>query len=155
MKKVFEGEIIKTVCIDYDFVEIKAEKTRFIRKTPFFNVPATDCDKRRPSTTYLIVNYFKIRSSERIGFLAYDEFSDFDGKSIECVHSDVFVTEKPVMHQEFYKNGDKYLVLDPKTTGEYEINIETGLLIKEGPFYKVYGDGKYIFRTKNVTYAFQ
>ncbi|KAM0681018.1 hypothetical protein GINT2_000801 [Glugoides intestinalis] len=155
MKRVFEGQMIKTLALDYDFIEIKGEKTRFIEKTCFFNVPSTGCDKKSIPPAYLIVNYFKIISNERTGLLAYDEFAEFDGKNIECVYSDVFVIEKPVIHQEFYKTGDKYLFLDIKTDEEYEIDMETGTLIAEDPFYKVHGSGKYIFRTKTITYAFQ
>lgn len=160
MKKVFQGEVIKTEDFEYDFIEIKGPETAILHKTPFFIVPTS-----KKAYEYLIVNYYKIEIYEN-HLLQYDEFKSklevedktiINSKKINCIKSEIFSVDTPVEFQEFYKDKAKFLALKVKTAGEFKITMEDGTIIKEGSFYKVFGQGCYIFEQNlsKDSYTFQ
>lgn len=161
MKRVFEGEQIKTDFDDFDFLEIKRSSTYYMFGAPYFLVPPPLAGEDTHSNTnpaskpdYMIVNYYKRVPCTVNGILEYDEFSGFVGAAIKCIGTTIFEVIAPVEYQEFYKNGIRHLAVMVKTAGSYDISIENGTLIKEGLFYKVFGSGKYIFSDEKVLYKF-
>ncbi|ELA41367.1 uncharacterized protein VICG_01608 [Vittaforma corneae ATCC 50505] len=170
MKRVFEGEQVRTDVNDFDFLEIKRNTSYFLLRTPCFVVPSlttasqamatpNQCakaavDEDASSSRYMVVNYYKVVSCERNGLLVYDEFEGFNGMDVRCVRSCLYDVEVPVEHQEFYRHGVKCLALNARVPGEYEVSMENGTLVRDGMFYKVFGDGRYIFRNDRILYKF-
>lgn len=150
MKRVFQGQTIKTEDLEYDFIEIRSSQRYFLFKTPFFVVPSEGAHYK-----FMTVSYYKAIDPERTGLLEYDELQTLSGKEIVCVKSDVFEVERPVEFQEFYKNRTRYLVLKVKIDQDFDISIENGSMVKDGCFYKVFGSGKYIFESENILYSFE
>lgn len=156
MIAVFEGQKIKTENINFLFIEIKRKTTTFLSKTPFFTVPTENTSSSESYPDLMIVNYYDLVPVKRAGILEYDEFEDtFPCSNPVCIKTVTYQVYKPVEYQEFYKNGNKYVLVnikDKEFIKNYEISIENGVLIKEGVFYKVFGNGRYIFRTEEILY---
>lgn len=162
MRRVFEGEQVRTDVDDFDFLEIRRNASYFLLSTPYFVVPGmaaapqdmATAGERAGGPMYMAVNYYRVAPCGRRGLLEYDEFEGFGGREVRCVKSCLYSVEAPVEHQEFYKHGARYLALDVKVHGDYEVSMENGTLVKDGMLYKVFGDGCYVFRTDRILYRF-
>lgn len=154
MKSVFEGQVLKVSGIDHDLLQVKGEKTVSMKKTGFIVVPRFGDTKKEH---FLVLNYYKNQSvpkEAREGILKYRELSDLPIVESALVLSEVFAVRKPLSFREVFRNSQKYLMVTSNTGKEYDLLMEEGVLIRDGPGYKVFGCGSYIFRGEDIVYRF-
>ena len=165
MINVFEGEVLNLNSIFYesdgiskettfDFIEIKNKTSKFIFKTPFYKIPCTENFLENESYL-MIIKYYRIEECERKGILDFQELLEYKSENINCLITKTFKVEKPCYFQEFNKGTAKYLIVKSKVNRDYEIFILKGELLKEGPFFRVLGEGPYIFKSKDILYEFK
>ena len=165
MLSVFEGQVLNLELIFnkntsksheeiYDFVEIKQKHSKFVFKTPFYRIPSSENEKFEDSYI-LVINYYKVQKGERTGILKFQELENFQYDKVECLETVVLKVEKPFYYQEFYKGPIKYLIVKPKVKNDFEIIALRGELIKEGPFYRILGEGPYVFKSKDIVFDFK
>lgn len=94
-------------------------------------------------------------SKERQGILKYPELQEFLIYKTILVHSEVILVKKPLIFKEFEEKGSKFLKILEFTNQKYSLMIESGVVIKYGDVFKVFGRGEYIFKTSNIVYRFR
>lgn len=164
MVSVFEGQILDLESIfneddstqnqeTYNFIEIRNKTSKFLFKTPFYRIPTSE-NSEENDTYFMVIRYYKIEEGERIGILEFQELEEFKTEKLRCLKTVIMEVKKPCYFQEFNKGLSKYLIVRSKISGEYEILAIKGEVIREGPFYRVLGEGPYIFKTKNIMFNF-
>lgn len=164
MVSVFEGEVINLETIfrdqgaalvdsNYDFVEIKDKTCKFIWNTPYYQVPCSE-DIMDNDAYFMVLRYFAVQKGERTGILEYQELNNFEVETMSCLKTIVLKVEKPCYCQHFNKGKSKYLLVKSHLGTDFKLFALRGDILKEGTFYKILGEGPYVFKFKNILFKF-